>query len=1042
MSFNDTNKMSTLDILWLYKNIHEINETTDIETILNNVIIDDFSIGMLIYEDICKMVLKIYGNTDDDYFFEEMSFLNEFRISKEIYDNTKEMNSNIIIENTVNLNKLQNTTNPISSRNNNSFIINNIYTLCKPIIDICLKQVLDLFVYIYKYNKDFKNIDLLILKYNEKDDILIDLHLLKLKFFIKNKESMFISSRNINNEIKNTTNSVEGNNNEIESINNKTKNNKFNVENTNINSDNTILNTLNEKIISTSTSDKTNAIPEQKYDKKNSSNLTYDKTILRNLILNYKGDLNFLLESICSFLKYEKDDLLITKLKFYSESGYRHIIYKYIDSTVYSYIKDTLPMCTELLIKGVYDLDEYLNWSLSSFKNLSIVRINDLVEVSKLFVTYLQNVCLLCSGDVVDKRNEFYTDVINKKKNFKNINLSNEKKIISFCDKDNSSYASTINTESNINTISVLNSKSTINNSNIDTKNLVTPSHKKDCMNKILLILKNLINCKILSVETRIKTIILEQIEQIYSSILLVCGNYEISYINEHESNISEEYVNVKEDLSHTKSNFHISNANINSSNSEINCIYNKLNSSDAINNKIKSPYIINDLSKFILESSKNTILRKIIAKKIHILRYLTDEHKQLCINNLLNNFDLDWRYRKDLIIGFYKCDLIKHYIDKFKNDKVWYIRNMIERIEKEIMVEKKNVCDNMSCIESGGINNDNENINKFNECDIHSKTIIEIDNIPDNTIPTNNIVNNTMITNITSNNEILINTTPTNGTLTKLTPINTAPTAFTFANTTSNNDASLLNLDVAKDEKNIKFETFSDSCKIDIQQEQLENQSKMSSEEKDTIKDKSVDFHSDTVINSYTTNNLLPFVDNKMLEKNKPFESRNQDLQTIEDKFVNLCIESKNNDIVNDSKYIENDNIINNSNYIESKNSSKDINNKNINNCENDSNYKCKNKNNIKNENNIYDKTINKSFNKDNIQTRNNKPINNTFNNLKNTSNIVNENINNKIKQDNFETHTGNVKDKIKKFELKLNKKTKPENEEDKIVFVNENKI
>ncbi|KAK6090080.1 hypothetical protein P3W45_000968 [Vairimorpha bombi] len=239
--------------MWIYKNLIDIyrsGQLQDILSMLIHVSIEDYSYGCTIYDDICSLVFQIYDIKHEDT---ELKFI----YRQDYQEDVKEIKMKDEIE-------------------------NSLFVLCTPIMDCCLKQVVDVFTYIYKINHNFENINKLLDKYNKRSDILIELLLLKMKLSHQNKSNDGIDDMLLRLNISKDTDSR-----------------------------------------------------------------------LKNLLLEYEdSNLNFFIENICIYLEYKEDDDFIYKLK------------------------------------GIYNYQYFIKWSMNCFKNLSVLKINDFVEISRLFINY------------------------------------------------------------------------------------------------------------------------------------------------------------------------------------------------------------------------------------------------------------------------------------------------------------------------------------------------------------------------------------------------------------------------------------------------------------------------------------------------------------------------------------------------------------------------------------------------------------------------------------------------------------------------------
>ncbi|KKO75160.1 hypothetical protein AAJ76_3000033094 [Vairimorpha ceranae] len=278
---------NTYHILWIYKNIKEVYDKGSLENILDQLIkitIDDFNCALSIYDDLCNLVLKAYKKDkyiDDEDIFHIKNKDEDINIPKYISDNEI------------------------------------FFKLCIPIMDTCLKQIVDLFTYIFKIEKDFTNLNKLIERYNTKKDILIELLILQIKLSENEDIDFLLQNINLKKEDKNID--------------------------------------------------------------------------LKSLLLDFElTNLNFFIENVCIFLTYRNDSFLLSRLINYCKSGYKHFIIKNITVPLYKKIKDHLEICEDLLKKGIYDYSYFLNWCNRSFTNLSLLKINDFVEISRIFIEYFK----------------------------------------------------------------------------------------------------------------------------------------------------------------------------------------------------------------------------------------------------------------------------------------------------------------------------------------------------------------------------------------------------------------------------------------------------------------------------------------------------------------------------------------------------------------------------------------------------------------------------------------------------------------------------
>ncbi|WUR04576.1 uncharacterized protein VNE69_09129 [Vairimorpha necatrix] len=431
--FSSLDYSNTLHILWIYKNIPEIEAQYDLVEVisrLKEVVIKDYTYGILIYEDISNLVLKHYEDNIlskciSDYFFD----------------------------------------------------------FCTPIMDVCLKQVVDVFTYIYKKIKDFTNIDKLIEKYQERKDIFIELNILKIR--LNHKYVTNTASDSILNKFNLTSGSTLSGINEL-------------IENMHIKED------------------KNKDIKDIK-DINNEEDKSSSSLLIRSLLDYENLNLNFFIENACIFLTYKDDSTLLTKLIKYSKSGYKHLIIKNISPSLYIKLKDHLEMNEEILKKGIYDYKYFLKWCNTSFTTLSILKINDFIDISDLLVDYYEE----------DKR------------------------------------------EMNI-------------------------------------IIKRLLDLNIQSIKEKIRINILKNIER----------------------------------------------------------------------------YIIDDdtIRHLVLDCSKYKVYKKILVKKMGIIKYFKEVEREEFIKNLFTEFDLDWRYRRTLMEECMKNKVGEKYLEIFKDDKVYAIREFYQQ--------------------------------------------------------------------------------------------------------------------------------------------------------------------------------------------------------------------------------------------------------------------------------------------------------------------------------------------------------------------------
>lgn len=357
-------------LMWVYKNIPHILKYSEekLEEIiekLEKAKVNDFYPAGIILQYLNQLIYRIYGIKDHD---EELLFLREKCGYTQVEDGE-----------------------------DLSILKKHIFSLCKPIVGLHTKEVVDIMAYAYEKDGQ-EDFDKLFAIFEKSNDILIELHLHKVRIYRKRG-----SRRNGSKSKSLEDNKVEL---DFKSDDNSTITSSLNS---------TITSSLNSTITSSPNNDDTSFNLSRDIEKLNingdTSEIADKKPFhcpeenhlkqAKDLLLSFNNpSLKFYIENLALYLSLEYDEEIFIKFITFTTGGYKSIcaskifrMTKVPEDKLFCLIsamegveKDILK--SEGLIVNPQTLKMYVEWCISSFRSLSIALVSDYIDISRLYISF------------------------------------------------------------------------------------------------------------------------------------------------------------------------------------------------------------------------------------------------------------------------------------------------------------------------------------------------------------------------------------------------------------------------------------------------------------------------------------------------------------------------------------------------------------------------------------------------------------------------------------------------------------------------------